>query len=380
MSEHSRVKHAGPLSGVRIVEFAGVGPVQFAGMMFADMGAEVIRIDRPNPASLLELEYDILDRGRRSITLDLKTPVGVAAALRICESSDALIEGYRPGVMERLGLGPEIVQSRNRRLVFGRATGWGQYGPLSAAAGHDINYISISGALHAIGERNQPAIPLNLVGDFGGGGMMLAFGVLSALFEAKQSGLGQVVDAAMTDGVATLLASIYSLHASGKWSDQRHSNLVDGGSPVYGTYSCADGRWISIGPLELKFYHLLLGKLGLDLERFSDPSDRHAWPSLRDALRGAFQQRTQQHWCEILEGSDVCFAPVLNFKEAPLHPHNVARATFVKLDGIVQPAPCPRLSRTPGAVRGPPPKAGADTSQVLQELGFSPAEILELCV
>jgi alpha-methylacyl-CoA racemase len=378
MHDASRETPTGPLRGIRIVEFAGVGPVQFAGMMFADMGADVIRIDRPNPASLLELDYDILDRGRRSITLDLKTAAGVAAALRLCETSDALIEGYRPGVMERLGLGPKVIESRNRRLVFGRATGWGQHGPLSAAAGHDINYIAISGALHAIGEQNQPSIPLNLIGDFGGGGMMLAFGVLSALFEAKQSGFGQVVDAAMTDGAASLLASIYSLHASGKWSNQRHSNLLDGGSPVYGAYPCADDRLISIGPLELKFYHLLLGKLGLELQRFPDPCDRRAWPTLRDALRSTFRQKTQQQWCKLLEGSDVCFAPVLNFNEAPLHPHNVARGTFIAADGVMQPAPCPRLSRTPGSLRGPPPQPGADTAEILDELGFSSADIARL--
>jgi alpha-methylacyl-CoA racemase len=365
----------GPLSGVRILEFAGVGPVQFAGMMFADMGADVIRIDRPSPSSLLELDYDILDRGRRSITVDLKTTAGVATVLRICETSDALIEGYRPGVMERLGLGPEVIASRNPRLVFGRATGWGQYGPLAAAAGHDINYIAISGALHAIGEESNPVIPLNLIGDFGGGGMMLAFGVLSALFEAKRSQLGQVVDAAMTDGAATLLASIYSFHACGKWSTRRRSNLLDGGSPVYGAYACADDRWISIGPLELKFYHLLLGKLGLPVERFPDPGDRLAWPALKEALRSIFRQRTRQQWCEVLEGSDVCFAPVLNFEEAPLHPHNVARATFITRDDVQQPAPCPRLSRTPGAVRRSPAQPGVHTVEVLQELGFSPAEI-----
>jgi alpha-methylacyl-CoA racemase len=277
--------------------------------------------------------------------------------------------------MERLGLGPEVIAARNPRLVFGRATGWGQYGPLAAAAGHDINYIAISGALHAIGEESNPAIPLNLIGDFGGGGMMLAFGVLSALFEAKHSQLGQVVDAAMTDGAATLLASIYSLHACGKWSTRRGSNLLDGGSPVYGAYACADNRWISIGPLELKFYHLLLGKLNLPVERFPDPGDRLAWPALKEALQGIFRQKTREQWCEVLEGSDVCFAPVLNFEEAPLHPHNVARATFITRDGVRQPAPCPRLSRTPGAVRRSPAQPGVHTVEVLQELGFSPAEI-----
>jgi alpha-methylacyl-CoA racemase len=366
MQYNSRREALGPLS------------VQFAGMMFADMGAEVIRIDRPNPESLLKLQYDILDRGRRSVTLDLKTVAGVAAALRVCGACDALIEGYRPGVMERLGLGPDVVARLNPRLVFGRATGWGQSGPLAHAAGHDINYIAISGALHAIGDRERPSVPLNVIGDFGGGGMMLSFGVLSALLEAKRSGLGQIVDAAMTDGAATLLASIYSMRANGLWSDRRQSNLLDGGSPVYDVYECADGGWVSIGPLEAKFYQQLLGKLEIDVAEFPDAGHRHVWPKLRSALQAKFKIKTRLQWCTEMQGTDVCFAPVLTFDEAPHHPHNVARGTFVTVDGVPQPAPSPRFSRTPGALQKPPPTPGADTHEVLRRLGFTESEIGEL--
>jgi alpha-methylacyl-CoA racemase len=368
----------GPLVGLRVLEFAGVGPVQFAGMMLADMGAEVIRIDRPGSANLLGLRYDILDRGRRSVVLDLKRPAAVAAALRMCERCDVLIEGYRPGVMERLGLGPDRVANHNVGLVYGRATGWGQFGPLASAAGHDINYISLTGALHAIGERHQPSIPLNLLGDFGAGGMMLAFGVLSGLYESQRSGKGQVIDAAMSDGVATLLASIYSLYAAGKWIDERRSNLLDGASPIYGTYRCADQGWVSIGPLEPKFYALLLDKLAIDAGEFPDPSDRRIWPRLRAVIDDRIGAHPRQYWCDRLQGSDVCFAPVLSLEEAPRHPHNVARATFVMADGVTQPAPAPRFSRTAGTLDRPPPDAGAHTAEVLGEFGFSAADIAVL--
>ncbi len=367
---------AGPLAGVRVVEFAGIGPVQFAGMMLADMGADVIRIDRTDAEPLLGLRYDILDRGRRSISLNLKEARGLEVAQRLLARADIMIEGFRPGVMERLGLDPESVLQRNPRLVYGRITGWGQTGPLAGRAGHDINYIAVTGALHAIGGRHgPPSIPLNLVGDFGGGGMLLLVGVLSALHQAKVSGRGQVVDAAMTDGVATLLAMIYSLKADGRWRCARESNLLDGGAPFYSTYVCADGGSVAVGPLEHRFFQKLLTALDIDPERYRDPRDESTWPSLRAEIAAAFKRRTRSEWCALLEGCDVCVAPVLDLEEAPRHPHSVARQTYVEVDGIAQPAPAPRFSGTPSRVGKSPPARGADTRTILKELGYTHSEI-----
>ena len=369
----------GPLAGLRVVEFAGLGPGPFAAMVLADMGADVVRIDRAGAAAALGLEYDVLNRGRRSIALDLKRPDAVEVALRLVERADALIEGFRPGVMERLGLGPDICLARNPRLAYGRITGWGQAGPLAHAAGHDINYIALSGALHAIGtEAGGPTVPLNLIGDFGGGGMLLAFGLVCAVLEARGSGMGQVVDAAMADGAAALMAMIYGMAGNGQWTDRRQANLLDGGAPYYGTYRCADGKWVAVGALEPQFYALLLDTLGLADPAFRIQSDRSMWPPLRTALADAFARRTRQEWCDILQGTDACFAPVLDLAEAPSHPHNASRGTFVERDGIVQPAPVPRFSRTEAALRSSPPRPGEHGRAILAEHGFSNAEIQAL--
>ncbi len=369
----------GPLAGLRVIEFAGLGPGPFAAMVLADMGADVVRIDRAGAAAALGLKYDVLNRGRRSIALDLKRPEAVEVALRLTERADALVEGFRPGVMERLGLGPDICLARNPRLAYGRITGWGQEGPLAHAAGHDINYIALSGALHAIGtEGGGPAVPLNLIGDFGGGGMLLAFGLVCAVLEARSSGMGQVVDAAMTDGAAALMAMIYGMTGNGQWTDRREANLLDGGAPFYGTYRCAGGKWVAVGALEPQFYALLLDTLGLTDPAFQTQSDRSMWPRLRAALAEAFARRTRQEWCDVLQGTDACFAPVLDLAEAPSHPHNASRGTFVERDGIVQPAPAPRFSRTAAEIRGAPPRPGEHGPQILAEHGFSPAEIQAL--
>jgi len=370
----------GPLHGLKIIEFAGIGPSPFAAMLFADMGAEVVRIERKSavrrPLSLLSLgPFDVTSRGRRSVALDIKRPAGRDAALRLIDQADALIEGFRPGVMERLGLGPETCLARNPKLVYGRMTGWGQDGPLADAAGHDITYIALSGALHAIGAPQQPLPPLNLVGDFGGGAMMLAWGVMAALWEAQRSGLGQVVDAAMTDGAAYLMAMLYGVKATGLWSNQRGANLLDGGAFFYGTYACRDGKFVAIGPIEPQFYRLFLEKMGIDDPDLASHYDPSAWPQQREKLAAIFATKTRAEWCTQLEGTDACVAPVLDMDEAPLHPHNQARQTFVTLDDIVQPAPAPRLSRTPAAVQGPPPIPGADTIAVLQAWGFTAAEV-----
>ena len=322
----------GPLTGIRIVEFAGIGPAPFCGMMLGDMGAEVIRISRPGSG---EDRSNVLNRSRTSVEIDLKLAEGVERAMGFIEGADALIEGFRPGVMERLGLGPDACAARNPRLVFGRMTGWGQTGPLANTAGHDINYIALTGALHAIGRSGEnPPPPLNLIGDFGGGGMMLAFGVVCGILEARLSGRGQVVDAAMTDGAALLMAMMYGMKSAGKWSNKRESNLLDGGSHFYDTYQCADGKWVAVGAIEPQFYALLLEKLGL---KVADQA----------SLKALFRSRTRDEWCALLEGTDACVAPVLDLDEAPKHPHNVARGTFVEVDGVMQPAPAPRFSRTP---------------------------------
>jgi alpha-methylacyl-CoA racemase len=374
----------GPLKGVTVLELAGIGPGPFAGMMLADMGARVIRVDRiPSSgggALAAAMRNDsIVDRGRRSIAVDMKDPRGVETVLKFVDRADILIEGFRPGVTEKLGLGPAACHARNRALVYGRITGWGQTGPLAQAAGHDLNYIALSGALHAMGPSDRPpAPPLNLVGDYGGGGMLLALGVVAALYEAQRSGTGQVVDAAMSDGAAVLMAAVYGLMAKGYWSDKRESNFLDGSAPFYGNYECADGRYVSIGPIEPQFYSLLLKKCGITDPQFSNQWERAEWPVLKGKLAALFRTRGRDEWCRLLEGSDACFAPVLSMKEAPNHPHNLARAAFVEWGGIAQPAPAPRFDRTPSELPSPAPAIGQDGVALLRELGRSDAEITAL--
>lgn len=375
----------GPLSHVTVVELAGIGPGPFACMMLADLGATVIRIDRlPGPPSKGGLEDlmrndSIVDRGRRSVSVNMKDPRGVEAVLRLMARADILVEGFRPGVAEKLGLGPSVCHARNPRLIYGRMTGWGQTGPLAQAAGHDINYISLSGALHAMGEADRPPVPpLNLVGDYGGGGMLLVVGVLAALAEAQRSGKGQVVDAAMTDGAALLMAAPYGLMTKGFWHDQRQSNFLDGAAHFYGTYECADGRYVSIGAIEPQFYKQLLAVCGIDDPQFQHQWTPEEWPALRSKLEGVMRQRTRDEWCALLEGSDACFAPVLSMAEAPLHPHNQARGTFVAPMGISQPAPAPRFDRTPSELPEPAPTVGAHTGELLAHAGFGPEDIRAL--
>mgnify|MGYP003109309654 CR=1 FL=1 len=362
----------GPLKGIKIIEMAGIGPGPFCAMMLSDMGADVIRIDRPGGHNLLGLDYDILNRGRRSIALDLKTPEGVETVLKLVEKADGLIEGFRPGVMEKLGLGPDICQKSNPKLVYGRMTGWGQDGPLSKAAGHDINYVALTGALHAIGSKaGGPVPPLNLIGDFGGGALYLGFGMVCGLLEAKSSGKGQVVDVAMTDGASLLMAAIYNLHGAGKWSDSRESNLLDGGAHFYGCYECADGKWISVGSIEPQFYAELLEKAELDDPAFKGQMDTGNWPALKEKLADKFRTKSRDEWCALMEGTDICFAPVLDLQEAPHHPHNKARDTFITQDGVVQPAPAPRFSRTKPEIQAPPPKPGQHTEDILRDWGVA---------
>lgn len=359
----------GPLEGLRVVEFAGLGPAPFAAMLLADMGADVVRLEREGADNLLDIDYDVLNRGKRSVAVDLKSEEGFSQALELLSRADVLIEGFRPGVMERLELGPEDCWETNPALVYARMTGWGQHGPLAKAAGHDINYIALSGALSAVGERDgKPVMPVNLLGDFGGGSLYLAFGILAAVLEARQSGRGQVVDTAITDCTAHLSTMLHGMLFNGQWRDQRGSNLLDGGAHHYNTYRCADDRWISVGPLEPKFYQEFLERLGLDGdERFAGAMRVPQWDERKALLAELFASRDSAHWCELLEGTDCCFAPVLGLSEAPEHPHNVARGVFETHDGCVQPAPAPRFSRTPGAVRRPPPKPGQHSQEVLRE-------------
>ena len=371
----------GPLHGIKVIEFAALGPCPMAAMILADLGAEVVRIERKLPpgakpgSELFDPRIDILNRSRRVVTLDLKKPEGIAAARQLIAGADILVEGFRPGVMERLGLGPDEALKANPRLVFGRMTGWGQTGPLANAAGHDINYLSLSGALHAIGEPGRkPVVPLNLVADCGGGAMLLVVGVLAALTEARNSGKGQVVDAAMTDGSALLMTMMYTLKAMGEWTQQRGSNLLDGGAHFYDTYRCRDGKYISIGPIEPQFYALFLAKTGLTDPDFSQQWDRARWPELKARLAAHLETRSRDEWCQLLEGSDACVAPVLDMDEAPEHPHNRARGTFIEVGGIIQPAPAPRFSRsTPATPR--PPITGATGEDVLADWGFQAAAI-----
>lgn len=341
---------SGPLEGIRVLEFAGLGPGPFCAMALAGMGANVLRIERLDAPVV---KGNVLARGRSAVAIDLKSEEGAATALGFVEKADALIEGFRPGVMERLGLGPEVCLARNPRLAYGRMTGWGQTGALSGAAGHDINYIALSGVLHAIGEAGgKPVPPLNLVGDFGGGGMLLAFGLVCAILEARKSGRGQVVDAAMVDGAALQMASTYGLKAAGRWTNNRGTNYLDGGAPFYGTYECADGKYVAIGSIEPQFYQLLFEKLGLSVAEFQPQMDQRHWADWKHRLAAVFRTRTRDEWCALMEGTDVCFAPVLDMDEAPRHPHNVHRGTFFEADGVVQPAPAPRFSRTPANSNG----------------------------
>jgi alpha-methylacyl-CoA racemase len=363
----------GPLAGMKVLEFAGIGPGPFCGMLLCDLGADVVRIDRKGAGS--RGRSDVTARGRRSVAMDLKAPAAVEACLKLMERADAAFEGFRPGVMERLGLGPDLALARNAKLVYGRMTGWGQSGPLATAAGHDMNYIAISGALHAIGTRDKPIPPLNLVGDFGGGALYLAFGLLAGIIHARATGQGQVIDCAMSDGAASLMAMFYGFKGAGMWKEERRSNLLDGGAHFYDTYQCADGRWISIGSIEPQFYALLLEKTGISDPAFTAQMDRAQWPELHERLASVIAQKTQAQWREVMEGSDVCFAPVLDLDEAPRHPHNVARGTFVEVEGVVQPAPAPRFSATPGVVVGPPPAIGEHTAEALGDWGFSSREI-----
>lgn len=367
----------GPLHGIRIIELAGIGPGPFCGMMLSDMGAEVIRIDRLRPGA--KAPRDVLARNRRSIAVDLKSPEGVETVLKLVETADGLFEGFRPGVTERLGLGPDECQARNEKLVYGRMTGWGQDGPLALAAGHDINYIALTGALHAIGRPGErPVPPLNLVGDFGGGGMLLAFGLVCALLEAQKSGKGQVVDAAMVDGAATLMAMFFTMGAGGMFTDQRGTNMLDGGAHFYDTYETSDGKHICLGSIEPQFYALLVEKAGLDPERFSAQMDASKWPDFKRELIEVFRSKTQAEWCELMEGTDVCFSPVLSIFEAPDHPHNIARESFLTIDGVVQPAPSPRFSRTAAEVSHGARAPGEDTESVLMDSGFSAEEVAGL--
>jgi alpha-methylacyl-CoA racemase len=372
----------GPLEGVKILEVAGIGPGPFAGMMLSDMGAEVVRIDRADRVRGGDPENppkDILARGRRSVAVDLKNPQGVELVLAMVEKADVLIEGFRPGVMERLGLGPEICLARNPGIVFGRMTGWGQEGPLAHAAGHDINYIALTGALHAIGRRDQaPVPPLNLVGDFGGGGMLLAYGVVCALLEKARSGQGQVVDAAMVDGASALMGMIYAMKSMGVWQDERGTNMLDTGSHFYDVYETRDAKYVSIGSIEPQFYALLLQQLGLEGEELPPQMDREQWAALKVRVAEIFKTRTRDEWSAIMEGTDVCYAPVLDLDEAPEHTHLKQRKTFVEAAGVIQPAPAPRFSRTAPELVRPPSFEGQHTDEVLADFGFDAERVAAL--
>ena len=367
---------SGPLNGVRIIEFAGIGPAPFCAMLLSDMGAEILRIDRKGAKG--GTKYDVISRGRKSITLNLKSPEGLEAALKLVEQADVVLEGFRPGVMERLGVGPESCLDRNPKIVFGRMTGWGQTGPYAPAAGHDINYIALTGALHAIGCSDTPVPPLNLIGDFGGGSLYLAMGICAALFEAGRSGKGQVIDAAMTDGAASLMAMFYGFKDMGFWRDQRESNMLDGGAHYYGVYETADGKFISIGAIEPQFYALLREKTGLEEEEWAGQNNARNWPKLKQKLAAIIKTRTRNEWDALLEGTDVCYAPVLSMSEAPYHAHNQARKTFVEKQGVMQPNVAPRFSRTKSEIQGPPPRVGEHNETALLAWGFTQEDIARL--
>ncbi len=370
----------GPLAGVKVLEFEAIGPAPFAGMLLADMGADVLLVDRPADAGLglgRSRWYDVMMRGKRSVTLDLKDPRARKAVFELLGRADALIEGFRPGVMERLGLGPEVVLQQNPKLVYGRMTGWGQEGPLAPRAGHDINYIALAGVLHAFGRKGEPPVPpLNLVGDFGGGGMLLAFGIACALLEARRSGQGQVIDAAMVDGAALLAAMFHGFLKANQWSEERGANTLDTGAPWYEVYETKDGKYVAIGAIEAKFFAELVEKL--KLENLPAQHDRARWPEMRRRFAETFRSRTRDEWCRVFDGSDACFAPVLSWSEARRDPQNVFRNTFLDIGGVEQPAPAPRFSRTPGGVRRAPPERGAGGRQALADWGFGAADVDQL--
>lgn len=372
----------GVLSGYKIIELAGIGPGPMCAMLLSDMGADVLRIDRTAAAALgiaMETKYSLLNRGRRSVALDLKRPEAIEAVLKLVEKADALIEGFRPGVTERLGLGPDDCLKRNPRLIYGRMTGWGQEGPLAHAAGHDINYIALSGALASIGRKGEaPVPPLNLVGDFGGGALYLALGVVAGLLEAQKSGKGQVVDAAMVDGAASLMTAIYGLRLSGVWNDKRGENILDTGAHYYEVYETKDAKHVAIGSIEAKFYDELLRLSGLKGQELPRQNDRASWPKMKERLKALFLTKTRDEWCAIMEGSDICFAPVLSMDEAPHHPHNRHRGTFVENGGVLQPGPAPRFSRTPSKIQRPPARTGEHTEAALGDWGFSAGDLERL--
>ena len=373
----------GPLEGTTVVEIAGIGPGPFCAMLLADMGADVIRVDRAGNVMGGDPESppaDVLNRGRRSVGIDLKSPDGVETVLALVEKADAVMEGFRPGVAERLGIGPEDCLARNPRIVYGRMTGWGQDGPYAQAAGHDINYIALAGALAPIGRAGEaPVPPLNLVGDFGGGGMFLAFGIVCALLDAQRSGEGQVVDAAMVDGAAVLMTMFHGFRAMGIWSDERGTNLLDTGAPFYDVYETSDGKYVSVGSIEPQFYAELLELSGLGAEDdLPHQMDRDQWPAMKERVAAIFRTKTRDEWCDVMEHTDVCFAPVLDLEEAPAHPHNVDRQTFVELNGVVQPSPAPRFSRSAPEIRRPPAHAGQHTDEVLAEFGIDADRVEKL--
>jgi alpha-methylacyl-CoA racemase len=370
---------AGPLTGLRVVELAGIGPAPYACMLLAELGADLIRVDRPGGGGILvDPSKDALNRSRPSVAVDLKSAEGRDVLLRLLDSADVLVEGLRPGVLERLGAGPDVVLARNPRLVFARMTGWGQDGPLAQRAGHDINYLGLTGALHAIGTADKPIVPLNIGADFGGGSMFLLVGILAALVERGTSGRGQVVDAAMVDGASSLITMVYGLLGAGLWQDRRAANLLDGGAPFYDTYACADGRHVAVGALEPQFYAAFVEGLGLTGALPGAQYDVGQWPEHRRLFAEAFATRPRDEWAALFAGTDACVTPVLGLTEAPAHPHLAARGTFVERDGVAQPAPAPRFSRTPGAVRGAPPRPGADTRSVLAAWGFGDDEVSRL--
>ena len=372
----------GPLAGFKIIEMAGIGPAPMCAMLLADLGATVLRIDRQQPSGLGlpgDARFNIMNRSRHAIAVDLKHPEGVALVLRLVGAADALIEGFRPGVMERLGLGPEPCLARNPKLVYGRMTGWGQTGPLAEAAGHDLNYIALAGVLHSIGRAGQPPTPpLNLVADFGGGALYLAFGLACGLLEAQRSGKGQVVDAAMVDGAASLMTMFYALHAAGSFTASRGENALDSGAFFYDVYQCADGKYVSVAPIEDKFLEEFLRRMEIDPAEMPPKMERRRWPEAKAKLAARFKRKTRDEWCRLLEGSDACFAPVLSLAEAPGHPHNVARQSFVEIDGIVQPSPAPRFSRTPAGRPTPPEIPGERGVASLAQWGLPAAEIAAL--
>ena len=381
MTDDASPTPVGPLTGVRVIELAGIGPGPFTAMMLADLGAAVIRVDRTAPAGFGSLPGDLLHRNRRSLAVDRKSAAGRAVVRALVRDADALIEGFRPGVTERLGLGPEDCLAVNPRLVYGRMTGWGQDGPLAPYAGHDIDYLAITGALHGIGRAGErPVPPMNLLGDFGGGGMVLALGIVSALYAVRAGAAGQVVDAAIVDGVSVLATQIHTLRRFGMWQDPRGVNLLDGGAPFYDTYECADGRHLAVGALEPQFYDELVRLTGFPLpgDEAPDRTDPANWPALREAWARLFRTRTRDEWTELLGTSDACVAPVLDWREAPEHPHLAARGVFVEHDGVTQPAPAPRFSGTPTSVRRPPPQPGEHTDEVLAEAGFDADRIAAL--